>query len=811
MRQNIEQTAGLLEGQRKDADKVSINEQCGEQYLDMLKSSLQDQEIAMQRMQRDMELLQLRNQELTVNTMYAVNNLINICNELQCQKAFKLIHLIRRIRHQFFKGTREERKRFWRWLISRFKKRPDADNRFKPLNEVITQLLEIQRRLLADGCISASVTEALPGSVTGIPAECLTQIYDKPDIIIFSVINYDFRFQRPQHFAKRFAENGHRVFYINANFSNPESTREIGPGLYTADFMTTECSAIYYSDSWVGFEEWLRGKMNNLIKTYAVRDAIVVLDYPNWIECAEYLRENYGFKMVADYMDDATGFLGTTTETLKENCVRMLRNCDLIVPSSQFLYEIAKQYNDKLAVVRNGTEVFHFRRALDLEVKRERSVIGYYGAVSHWFDWEKVCYLAKNIPESDIVIIGAVTDYKDKLERYGNIKLLGEMDYQKLPEHLAYFDVCLIPFDTSTDLIKATNPVKFYEYLSAGKRIVSTEIPELEPFQNRYVYMSNDNKQFLEYVKLCLSGKDTLATKEECIAFAAENDWQHRYEAFAGACEKAVPKVSVIVLTYNNLQLNKHCINSILNKTAYPNYELIVLDNLSTDGTVDYLRELEKQKHPRLKVMFNDENSGFAGGNNKAIKLSTGKYVVLLNNDTVVTRGWLTSMVKHLEKDNKCGMVGAVTNSIGNESMIAAMYRNLDVLASFSYAYTWIHNNEIYQDVDRLALFCTMIRKDILDQYGMLDDGYKVGMFEDDDLSMLVKKAGYHFYAIEDCYIHHVNNASFKKLDSKEYKQIFDRNRERFEKKWNTKWVNPKYRQGVTSDINANVMSEPVE
>ena len=212
MRQNIEQTAGLLEGQRKDADKVSINEQCGEQYLDMLKSSLQDQEIAMQRMQRDMELLQLRNQELTVNTMYAVNNLINICNELQCQKAFKLIHLIRRIRHQFFKGTREERKRFWRWLISRFKKRPDADNRFKPLNEVITQLLEIQRRLLADGCISASVTEALPGSVTGIPAECLTQIYDKPDIIIFSVINYDFRFQRPQHFANRFAENGHIVF-----------------------------------------------------------------------------------------------------------------------------------------------------------------------------------------------------------------------------------------------------------------------------------------------------------------------------------------------------------------------------------------------------------------------------------------------------------------------------------------------------------------------------------------------------------------------------------------------------------------------
>ena len=57
-----------------------------------------------------------------------------------------------------------------------------------------------------------------------------------------------------------------------------------------------------------------------------------------------------------------------------------------------------------------------------------------------------------------------------------DIKLLGEMKYEDLPKHLAYFDVCLIPFDTSTDLIKATNPVKFYEYLSAGKRIVATEI-----------------------------------------------------------------------------------------------------------------------------------------------------------------------------------------------------------------------------------------------------------------------------------------------------------------------------------------------
>ena len=791
-------------------DACVLAENLAKQKQEELNQALDEKRMAEQtaeQLRRELDQMKLY-QEAQINAAHAVNHVICDCNALQSHKAFKLIHLIRRIRNQFLKGSWEERKKFLKWF---FKRTPGIDNRFKPLSSVIEQLQVIQSSLVAELPGYASALMVHPGSVTGTPAKCLQQNYDKPDIIMFSVINYDFRFQRPQHFAKRFAQNGHRVFYINANFVNPECIKEIEPGLFTVDFMTTSCTAIYFNDAWNGFEDWLKEKMDNLIRTYAIRDAIVVLDYPNWINCAEYLKDTYGFKMVADYMDDATGFLGTTTDTLKDNCLRMLTGCDLVVPSSQFLHDIAKQYNDKLTIVRNGTEIEHFYKALSMETKRERPVIGYYGAVSHWFAWETVCYLAKHLPECDIVIIGAVTEYQDKLERYSNIKLLGEMDYQKLPEHLAYFDVCLIPFDTSTDLIKATNPVKFYEYLSAGKRIVATEIPELEPFRDKYVYMSNDNKQFLEYVKLCLEGKDTLASQEECVAFARENDWQHRYEAFAGACEQAVPKVSVIVLTYNNLKLNQYCINSILNQTAYPNYELIVIDNLSTDGTVDYLKELEKENHPRLKIIFNNENSGFAGGNNKAIEVSDGKYVVLLNNDTVVTRGWLTAMVKHMEKDPQCGMVGAVTNSIGNEAMVGAVYRNLNELARFAYAYTQVHNNEIYRDIDRLALFCTMIRRDVLEQHGMLDSGYKVGMFEDDDFAMLVRQAGYHFYAVEDCYIHHVNNASFKKLHPEEYQKIFDTNRARYEKKWNTKWIMPKFREDVTWDINANVMTEPVE
>ena len=748
-----------------------------------------------------------------------VGGVVQLCKDLAATKMFKLVHLGTRVRHQMFSGSREQRKDFRKWVKGRLQHKPDFNHSYNPMFSLIAPLQQVCMNLNAETLSSQPIQKlqdqkhSAQGNIALAPitADILQKEYSKTDIIIFSVIDYDFRFQRPQHFAKRFSENGHRVFYINANFVNPECIKEISPNLYTVSFKTDACNAIYFNDQWKGFDEWITGEMESLLDTYAIRDAILILDYPNWIDVSETLRSRYGFGMVADYMDDATGFLGTTTDSLKVNCERMLRDCDLVVPSSQFLADIARKYTDKTAIVRNGTEVEHFFKAREMEHRHERPVIGYYGAVSHWFDWEKVCYVAKNLPHCDIVIIGEVTEYRDKLEKYENIKLLGEMNYRKLPEHLAYFDVCLIPFETSTDLIKATNPVKFYEYLSAGKRVVATEIPELEPYRDQYVYMANDNRQFLEYVKLCLAGEDTLASKEDCIAFAKENSWQKRYEAFAQACVKAVPKVSVIVLTYNNLRLNQYCVNSVLDHTAYPNFELIILDNQSTDGTVEYLRELDAKKDPRVRVILNPENNGFAGGNNKAIKQADGKYIVLLNNDTVVTRGWLTSLVKHMEADPECGMVGAVTNSIGNEQMIAVQYHNLRELADFAYSYTRKHMGEVYRGVDRIPLFCTMIRKEMMDQYGLLDDGYRVGMFEDDDYAMLVKKAGYHFFAAEDCFIHHVNNASFKKLHPEEYKKIFNENRARFEKKWNTTWKMPKYRADVTPDVNQGCMVEPIE
>ena len=381
------------------------------------------------------------------------------------------------------------------------------------------------------------------------------------------------------------------------------------------------------------------------------------------------------------------------------------------------------------------------------------------------------------------------------------MRLLGEKPYSELPQYLREFDVCLIPFDASTSLIQATNPVKFYEYLSAGKKVVATEIPELEPFKDRYVYLANDNRTFGDYVEACLKGEDTLADPQACMEFARENDWSVRVSQFGLAAERQFPKISIVVLCYNQLDYTKKCVRSILTKTAYPNYELVLVDNASTDETAEYLKTLDAS-HENVKIVLNTTNRGFAGGNNDGIRAAAGEYIVLLNNDTVVTRGWLTGMLKRfLTGGKKIGIVGPVTNSIGNEAMVQAGYTTLADMPAAAYAYTAGHMGMTYPHDGVLAMFCVMFPRKLTDEIGLLDEHYGIGMFEDDDYSIAAQRAGYENLLVEDVFIHHFGSVSFKKLENAEYRKIFDANRSYFENKWNVKWKMHHYRPDVAANI----------
>ena len=725
-------------------------------------------------------------------------------NDMTRSRLFKLVHLFNRILHQGFHKDKAERRKFRKWIMGRFRHIPDMDHRYNPLFSVIS-LLTGQNEVLDGQDVSDMLAEPerqdeqikLPEQMCA----CIDDDYVKYDVIVFSVIDYHFRYQRPQQIADHFAREDHRVFYINANFSpsGKPVISEIKDGLWQVVLPNSLHGAVYSTN----FEDAgadINALLDQIVFENGIRDALLIADYPNWVSGMLYLKKRYGFTLVTDYMDDYSGFDNAEERFIEEACVKLLRESDMVAASSNYLGEIAKKYNANVEIIRNGTEFAHFYQAYG-EGSSEKKTIGYYGAIAHWFDFEKIEYLSERFPETDIVLIGSVTDGEARLKKLKNVRLLGEKPYSELPQYLGGFDVCLIPFDASTSLIQATNPVKFYEYLSAGKKVVATEIPELEPFKDRYVYLANDNRTFGDYVEACLKGEDALADPQACMEFAKENDWSVRVSQFSLAAERQFPKISIVVLCYNQLDYTKKCVQSILKQTAYPNYELVLVDNASVDETAGYLKEIEAL-HENIKVVLNTTNRGFAGGNNDGIRASTGEYIVLLNNDTVVTRGWLTGMVKRfLAGEKKIGIVGPVTNSIGNEAMVRVGYTGLENMPAAAYAYTAGHMGMTYPHDGVLAMFCVMFPRKLTDEIGLLDEHYGIGMFEDDDYSIAAQRAGYENLLVEDVFIHHFGSVSFKKLENAEYRKIFDANRSYFENKWNVKWKMHHYRPDVATNI----------
>lgn len=257
--------------------------------------------------------------------------------------------------------------------------------------------------------------------------------------------------------------------------------------------------------------------------------------------------------------------------------------------------------------------------------------------------------------------------------------------------------------------------------------------------------------------------------------------------------------VSVVVITYNNLVCTKLCLESLLANTEYPNYEVIIVDNASDDGTVAYLQGIT-QYQPHVVAVFNDRNLGFAPANNQGLAIANGDIMVLLNNDTIVPPGWLTSLVGHLE-DRAIGLLGPVTNRIGNEAEIETVYQTYGEFLRFARDYTRRHADELF-DIRTLCMYCLAMRREVFERLGPLDEQYEVGMLEDDDYSMRAHAANYRVVCAEDVFVHHFGQASFGSLfASGEYARLLEVNRRRYEEKWGVKWqpygrrLSPRYVQ----------------
>lgn len=240
-------------------------------------------------------------------------------------------------------------------------------------------------------------------------------------------------------------------------------------------------------------------------------------------------------------------------------------------------------------------------------------------------------------------------------------------------------------------------------------------------------------------------------------------------------------KTSIIILTYNNLSLTKGCIESIFKYTEKDSYEIIVVDNASTDDTVAYLKE---QKD--IKTIFNSENVGFPKGCNMGIQLaSKDNDILLLNNDTIVTTNWLKNLKICLESDEKIGAVGAISNNNDNLQGCDFTYDNFEDMQILA-AKNNISDPKKWERKVCLIGYCMLIKRSVLDQLGGLDEKYSPGYIEDNDLSLRIINLGYDLMLCHDAFIHHYLGTAFRK-DQEKFNQLILKNRAYFEQKWKFK------------------------
>lgn len=231
------------------------------------------------------------------------------------------------------------------------------------------------------------------------------------------------------------------------------------------------------------------------------------------------------------------------------------------------------------------------------------------------------------------------------------------------------------------------------------------------------------------------------------------------------------PRVSIIIVTWNALPLLKRCLPSVVN-SEYENLEVVLADNASTDGSSDWVR----QQFPDVKIVRHPENWMFCRGNNEAVPHTTGKYVVLLNNDVEVPPGWLEPLVDEVEAHDDVAAVQPKLLQHGNRSRFEYAGAAGGFLDRFGYPFT---RGRIFFDMEddagqyddaRDVFWATgaavLLRRSALDEVGLLDEHFTMHM-EEIDLCWRLQRAGYRIRVEPASEVYHIGGGSLPQGDAR--------------------------------------------
>ena len=244
------------------------------------------------------------------------------------------------------------------------------------------------------------------------------------------------------------------------------------------------------------------------------------------------------------------------------------------------------------------------------------------------------------------------------------------------------------------------------------------------------------------------------------------------------------PICDIIIITWNGLKYTKKCIDSIKKNTKDINYRLVFVDNNSTDGTIEFLEKISNSI-----IIKNNKNLGFAKAMNLGFSKISAKYTVWLNNDTIVTPNWLSKMINYLEKNEKFGAIGPVSNGTGIIQKVDGLdsddYEDIEKMA---HLLNEKFKNQVIE-YHRIAGFCILMRSNLINIVGKIDETFNHGGYDDDDYCKRIRDNGYKIFIARDVFVYHKSGASFSSAKDPDFdlRYLMPLTKRKLLRKWSPK------------------------
>lgn len=592
----------------------------------------------------------------------------------------------------------------------------------------------------------------------------------KEKIFIFaSVAYYDVGGgQRSAQLAKIFNKLGYSVYYIFA-FDSSESKK------IKMDIPC--CMHMHIKNVNVS-------KIENLISFNDI--AIFEAPCTKFKKYLKILRDKKA-KIIYENIDNWESSLGNEVfdaDTLKE----MLEYSTILTATAKPLVDQLKSYLDRYGIEKK--KIVYLPNAVDDELfdinktysKPQDLIIGkktllYYGSLwGEWFDWDLVYELAIKNPEIEINLIGDTSALDKGKRKIKNIHFLGIKNQQDLPSYLFYTDYAILPFKVD-NIGKYVSPLKIFEYIAMNKKIISTPLPDILGYPNLYV-----GSNASEWKKVLNSKKKVNETMAR--NFIEENNWYSRcIKLLESLSQKGIKKcpskyynnISVIVLNYNNDKVIFRCVDSLKKFNDRYNYEIIVVDNQSSDGSYEKMLKTYKSDK-NIKIIQNSKN-GCSSGRNLGISNASNEYILFLDSDQwVLHKYWLDN---YLELFTDLSNIGAVAWNAGWFNEYGLSYRYVD---NYDFR-AMMPNVRARSDVGYLATCGFLTKKQILEQVEGFDEAYDPTCYEDTDLTLKIRNEGYQIYYCSYLGVGHLPHQTTK-AGSKKHDELILEKGNYFVKKW---------------------------